>query len=176
MSKDWPQKFYKKNVRFNIEGVENIVKSIERSLPHTKVRIGLLSKGKLNKKKTFFAAKGGPEGSDRQPARSPAKAFLESGEAEKVRDNFAKATQKGINDFIQANKTGEDKKPLKYIKKAIRKEFPSFKSSFRVAFDYILPPITKRLKAHKSLIPLVETGKLRKSVTARFVRVKKKKK
>ena len=162
---------YTDNFKFDITGITRKIRALKNSLPHLTVRVGLQSTGKLNKKKAFFAAQGGLD-EKRQPARNPVDAFIESGQAEKTKEKYIKAFQRGLNNYLSDPK---NYRPLSMIKAELKKEFPDIAEDFRESFDQIKPPITKKVQYHKDLTPLVETGKLRKSVRAKFIRAKKKK-
>ena len=171
----WDRLFSDKQTRrISIKGMDTLkrkMKAIEKSIPYIKIKIGPQSRGKLNKKKAFFAAKGGF--GDRQPERSPVYGFFASGNEEVVKEEFAFLVKEGINAFF---KTPGVYAPLSFIRKAVRPALPDFAELFKEGFEYIEPPITKRLDLHRDTTPLIETGRFIRSVKAKFVRAKKKKK
>lgn len=162
--------YYGPNMKFDLTGFTRKIRALNNSLPHLGARVGLQSSGKLNKKKAFFAGQGGQD-EKRQPARNPATAFKESEQAKKAVEKYKKAFKKGLDKYLSDPK---NYRPLSIIKAEIKKEFPEIAELFRESFEDIQPPIIKRPDLHKNLTPLVETGKLRKSVRAKFIRAKKK--
>ena len=172
MSKPWPKKKYTKRTKFNITGVEKKIKAVERVAKFVKIESGFLSRSKKLRPKIFFAVRGGQADANRQPPRTPiplAKRRIEDG---KIRKEFVNITKTSLLKWFK-NPQGS---VLTAVRRDLKVLFPQLTAELKRDWFMIRPAISKQRKYHKSLIPLVETGRLRdKGIRTRFKRVKRKK-
>lgn len=164
-----PRNSKSKRHRIDLDGVRQVSRFMG-ALKKTQLEVGFTSRGKLNRKKTYWNIKNVP--GDR-PVRNPVHQFLSSSLVNQVQEILQKEMALEFETQLRISKKGSVS-PIPGIKRVYKKVGALAVQGIQDSFES-LPPITKAKKAHKVLTPLVETGKLRKSVSMRFSRPKRKK-
>ena len=94
-----------------------------RVFSYRKAKAGFFSRGKKLRRKKFWAVYGGPEASDRTPARSPVPGFMASGTFQEIKRDFADDIRAaGIKYFNAVKERGSGGSPVS-IRQALLKKY-----------------------------------------------------
>ena len=160
----------KMQAKINLDAVAKLIRFF-RVLSYRRIRVGFLSRGKLNKRKRFWAIQGGPPGVDRQPARSPIPSLMASAEFNQLKIDLSYDVRDAALEYFNKAKAGRATGSPTAIRDAIFRKYKDRLAALmrNRRFYTGLTPVKGQ---HKDRTPLHETGKLVASIRGKLERVK----
>ena len=158
--------FVHKSARLNLDSFASLIKFI-KVLGMRRLLIGFVSRGKLNRRKRFWAIHGGPPGVDRNPPRSPIPAFVRSAEFARIKSDFADRIKAEALRYYNVRKEGGRAGSPVSIRNKVFKEFGKLiagRLRRRRWYSIIQPPLKD------GGTPLMKTGKLVASIRSKIVK------